>query len=100
MTEIWASILKQIEPKLDPKELKTWFGPTRQLELAASTNGPVLTVSVPSRVFADWIQSRHGELLAECSRRRSRPGRGLALRESKRRAPPMEQTSCRPDLPE
>ena len=64
MTEIWASILKQIEPKLDPKELKTWFGPTRQLELASSTNGPVLTVSVPSRVFADWIQSRHGELLA------------------------------------
>src|SRR5262245_22888171 len=64
MTEIWASILKQLEPKLDPKELKTWFGPTRQLELAASSNGPVLTVSVPSRVFADWIQSRHGELLA------------------------------------
>ena len=38
-----------------PKELKTWFGPTRQLELASSSNGPVLTVSVPSRVFADWI---------------------------------------------
>ena len=64
MTEIWTSILKQIEPKLDAKELKTWFGPTRQLELASSSNGPILTISVPSRVFADWIQSRHGDLLA------------------------------------
>src|SRR6476659_5268773 len=31
MTEIWTSILKQIEGKLDAKELKTWFGPTRQV---------------------------------------------------------------------
>ena len=33
MTEIWPAILKQIEDKLDPKELKTWFGPTRQVAL-------------------------------------------------------------------
>ena len=31
MTEIWTAILKQLEGKLDAKELKTWFGPTRQL---------------------------------------------------------------------
>ncbi len=64
MTEIWSSILKQIEGKLDPKELKTWFGPTRQIDLDASPGWPVLTVSVPSRVFADWIESRHGDLLS------------------------------------
>src|SRR5262245_13795664 len=74
MTEIWSSILKQIEAKLDAKELKTWFGPTRQLELAASTSGPVLTVAVPSRVFADWIQSRHGDLLAKEAEAAGFPG--------------------------
>ena len=74
MTEIWNSILKQIEAKLDAKELKTWFGPTRQLELAASASGPVLTVSVPSRVFADWIQSRHGDLLAREAEAAGFPG--------------------------
>ena len=31
MTEIWTSILKRLEDKLDPKELKTWFAPTRQV---------------------------------------------------------------------
>jgi chromosomal replication initiator protein len=74
MTEIWTSILKQVEAKLDAKELKTWFGPTRQIELAASSNGPILTVSVPSRVFADWIQSRHGELLSREAAAAGYPG--------------------------
>ena len=64
MTEIWTSILKQIEGKLDPKELKTWFGPTRQVGFDPSSGAGLLTISVPSRVFADWIESRHGELLA------------------------------------
>ncbi len=64
MTEIWSSILKRIEGKLDPKELKTWFGPTRQVHLNEGAGPRVLTVAVPSRVFADWIESRHGALLA------------------------------------
>ena len=64
MTEIWPAILKQIEEKLDPKELSTWFGPTRQLAFDPSAGNGVLIVSVPSRVFADWIESRHGALLA------------------------------------
>jgi chromosomal replication initiator protein len=63
MSEIWASILKQLEGKLDPKELKTWFGPTRQVAFDPDAGPGILTVSVPSRVFADWIESRHGELL-------------------------------------
>jgi chromosomal replication initiator protein len=64
MTEIWPAILKQIEEKLDPKELSTWFGPTRQAAFDPSAGSGVLTISVPSRVFADWIESRHGALLA------------------------------------
>jgi len=64
MNDIWSSILTQIESKLDPKELKTWFGPTRQLQFEETAGAAVLTVSVPSRVFADWIESKHGGLLA------------------------------------
>jgi chromosomal replication initiator protein len=64
MTEIWTSILKQLEGKLDAKELKTWFGPTRQLAFDPAAGPGLLTVSVPSRVFADWIESRHGALIA------------------------------------
>src|SRR5262245_36462116 len=74
MTEVWSSILKRIEGKLDPKELKTWFAPTRQLELDASGSSPVLTVAVPSRMFADWIESRHGELLAREAEAEGLPG--------------------------
>ena len=64
MTEIWSAILKQIEEKLDPKEFNTWFGPTRQVAFDPSAGSGFLTISVPSRVFADWIESRHGALLA------------------------------------
>jgi chromosomal replication initiator protein len=74
MIEIWASILKKIEGKLDPKEVRTWFGPTRQVHFDESAGVPVLTVSVPSRVFADWIESRHGDLLASSARAAGFPG--------------------------
>jgi chromosomal replication initiator protein len=63
MTEIWNAILKRLDGKLDAKELKTWFGPTRQVHFEERSGAGVLTVSVPSRVFADWIESRHGDLL-------------------------------------
>jgi chromosomal replication initiator protein len=65
MSEIWSSIVKSLEGKLDPKELKTWFAPTRQLSFEDTGNSrAALTVSVPSPVFADWIRGRHGDLLA------------------------------------
>ena len=98
MTEIWSSILKQLEGKLDSKELKTWFGPTRQVAFDPAAGAGVLTVSVPSRVFADWIESRHGGLIA-----REAAGAGfpdLAIRfesataEGAEPAPPSPATSA------
>ena len=64
MSEIWTSIVRNLEGKLDPKELKTWFGPTRQLSFDRRGESGALTVSVPSAVFAEWIGARHGALLA------------------------------------
>ena len=74
MTEIWSTILKRLEEKLDAKELKTWFGPTRQVDLDERPEGSLLTVAVPSRVFADWIESRHGSLLTHEGAQAGFPG--------------------------
>jgi chromosomal replication initiator protein len=74
MTEIWTSILKRLEDKLDPKELKTWFAPTRQVAFHGGPEAPSLTVSVPSRVFAEWIETRHGDLLSREAAAAGLPG--------------------------
>ncbi|HEX9689220.1 MAG TPA: chromosomal replication initiator protein DnaA [Thermoanaerobaculia bacterium] len=63
MSEIWSSIVKNLEGKLDPKELKTWFAPTRQVSFDARGEAGALTVAVPSPVFAEWLGIRHGALL-------------------------------------
>jgi chromosomal replication initiator protein len=65
MTDLWASLVKQLDGKLDAKELKTWFAPTRQIALEEHPGmAATLRVAVPSRVFADWITTRHQGLLA------------------------------------
>ena len=64
MQEIWSSILRSLEGKLDSKEHKTWFAPTRQVSFDPAGDHAVLTVEVPNRAFADWIETRHGALLA------------------------------------
>jgi chromosomal replication initiator protein len=64
MMEVWNSILKGLEGKLDAKELKTWFAPTRQVAIEERGSARSLTVAVPNRVFAEWITSRHGALLS------------------------------------
>ena len=63
--DMWRNIRDRLQGKIDPKEFRTWFTPTRQLEFDPNTNGGVLSVSVPSKTFADWIGRRHGELLAQ-----------------------------------
>ena len=64
MTDLWASLVRQLEGKLDAKELRTWFAPTRQIALEGQPGiAATLRVAVPSRVFADWITTRHLGLL-------------------------------------
>ena len=78
MTEVWPRIVKSLEGKLDAKELKTWFEPTRQVSFAEGPQGPTLTVGVPNRVFAEWIEGRHGRLLSREAEAAGFPG--LAIR--------------------
>jgi len=74
MTDIWNAIVVRLEEKLDSKELKTWFEPTKQLSFVDGPGSPALAVSVPSRIFADWIASRHGGLLSEVAAALGFPG--------------------------
>ena len=67
VNDLWNSIIRKLEGRLDGKELKTWFEPTRQVSFAGDPASPQLVVSVPSGVFAEWISSRHGALLNEAS---------------------------------
>jgi chromosomal replication initiator protein len=72
--DLWNSIVARLEEKLDTRELKTWFEPTRQVSFVEGSGSPALTVSVPSGVFADWIASRHGALLSETAAGLGFPG--------------------------
>ena len=67
MQDLWGSILRNLEGKLDSKELKTWFAPTRQVGFDQVAGSPTLRVAVPNRVFVDWIETRHGDLLGKAA---------------------------------
>jgi chromosomal replication initiator protein len=94
MTEIWTSIVKRLEEKLDPKELKTWFAPTRQVAFESGPEVPSLTVAVPSRVFAEWIETRHGALLSQEAAAAGLPG--LAFRFEPAAAAPQAEPAAPP----
>ena len=66
MRDLWDSVLRNLEGKLDAKELKTWFAPTRQLGFDEVSGD--LRVEVPSRVFVEWIEARHGASLSQAAR--------------------------------
>ena len=85
MTDLWNTILARLEDKLDARELKTWFEPTRQVSFVEGPGSPALTVSVPSGVFAEWISPRHGALLADAAAQSGFPG--LAIRYEPHRVP-------------
>ena len=95
MTDFWNAIIARLETKLDGKELKTWFEPTRQLSFVEGPGSPVLAVSVPSRVFADWITSRHGPLLSQVVAELGFPG--LTIRYQPISAPePVSEPAAAP----
>jgi chromosomal replication initiator protein len=100
MTEIWSSIVKSLEGKLDPKELKTWFAPTRQVAFESRENTrAALTVSVPSPVFADWIRGRHGALLAREAAAAGFPDLDFRFQAAAVSIPPAPAPSPAPSLP-
>jgi chromosomal replication initiator protein len=98
MNDLWNSIVRKLEGKLDAKELKTWFAPTQQLSFHKGLPGtaPLLTVSVPSSVFADWIKTRHGALLAQEAAAAGFPRLSFRFESGSIEKPPTEAGSVSP----
>jgi chromosomal replication initiator protein len=67
--EIWPRILAGLRPKVDPRSYETWLRPTRQ----TGWKEPNLTISVPNRVFADWIRRHFLESILKTLREIGRP---------------------------
>ena len=40
MKDLWNTILARLEDKLDARELKTWFGPTREVSFVEGPGSP------------------------------------------------------------
>jgi chromosomal replication initiator protein len=98
MNDLWDSILRNLEGKLDSKELKTWFAPTRQVAYDEAAGPPVLKVEVPNRVFVDWIEARHGAALGKAASEAGYPS--IAIRFEPTAAPvPPPQAEAPRELP-
>jgi chromosomal replication initiator protein len=58
---VWEKILAHVQERTSPQTFATWFRPTRQ----ESVKGKILTVRVPSPVFARWLSSEGKPLVEE-----------------------------------
>ncbi|MDQ2869946.1 MAG: chromosomal replication initiator protein DnaA [Acidobacteriota bacterium] len=88
MNDVWDSILRNLEGKLDSKELKTWFAPTRQVAFENVSGAPTLRVEVPNRVFVDWIEARHASLLGAAASDAGYPSLAILFEPTRRASAP------------
>jgi chromosomal replication initiator protein len=58
--EAWSRILEQAKSQLPEQTFRSWLEPTEAL---AFENGSIV-VGTPDQFAADWIDSKHGQLLA------------------------------------
>jgi chromosomal replication initiator protein len=58
--EAWSRILEQAKSQLPEQTFRSWLEPTEALALE---NGSII-VGTPDQFAADWIDSKHGQLLA------------------------------------
>ena len=58
-SDLWSRCLETIREETESQSYQTWFEPTRGLEL----NDESLTVEVPNRFFADWLEEHYRGLI-------------------------------------
>jgi chromosomal replication initiator protein len=58
--EVWSRILEQAKSRLPEQTFRSWLEPT----VAVALENGALVVATPDQFAADWIDSKHGELLA------------------------------------
>ena len=61
MAETWDRVLENLEGKLNPQTFDTWLRPTHQI----SNERGQMNVWVPSKRFAEWIDSNYRPLIRQ-----------------------------------
>ena len=59
-SEVWSRILEQAKSQVPEQTFRSWLEPTEALALE---NGSIV-IGAPDQFAADWIGSKHGELLS------------------------------------
>ena len=59
--EIWSRLLSAIEKRVNHESFNTWFKPITLLDIGRSA----VVLSVPDRVFEDWILNNYQEVIEE-----------------------------------
>jgi len=70
----WNDFLSALEPRIEEKEFRTWFLPTRFGAEGEAHGQPLWTILVPNAVFADWIPSQHSAPLRAAAEAIGLPG--------------------------
>jgi chromosomal replication initiator protein len=74
----WKQFLSALEPRIDPKEFRTWFLPAQFGGETAAGERRTWTIVVPNAVFADWIPSHYSAAMHSAAEGAGLPG--LAFR--------------------
>ena len=96
MIEVWPQIVKSLASKLDAKEFRTWFEPTRQISYSDGPEGATLTVGVPNRKFVEWIEHQHGESLSREAAAAGFPGLSIRFAAAAAEETPAPEASSAP----
>lgn len=59
--EVWSRLLSAIEKRVNHESFNTWFKPISLLDIGQSA----VVLSVPDRVFEDWILNNYQEVIEE-----------------------------------
>ena len=94
-SELWAKSLEAIRAETEHQSYKTWFEPTRAVELTDDA----LKIEVPNRFFADWLEEHYLGLIQRALR--DAAGRDVqpAFQISHRRPDEYEPVSARRPQP-
>jgi len=58
--DLWAHCLETIREQTEGQSFRTWFEPTKAVELTDGT----LRIEVPNRFFADWLEEHYMTLIS------------------------------------
>ncbi|MCD4690650.1 chromosomal replication initiator protein DnaA [bacterium] len=93
--DLWAHCLETIREETEGQSYRTWFEPTRGVELTDGT----LKIEVPNRFFADWLEEHYMSLIARAVQEHAGEALKAEFLVSHRRPDEYEPVSTRRPAP-